>query len=178
MQPHLGRTGLEIGAWPVPKMLQRGRHRVWLQAGGGLGKTLAASALNAKLTCYDSVLPATPTRKAPALLLRPRPWSLSSAQKRCAGRTLFLKGKRVHEVGSFRDLWLVDFFAFQVRDSPHPRPRGRRAFNRGETERVYTAGAGVGLHCPQGAGRIIPPHGRQVAHASSTVISYSIHTPS
>ena len=56
-----------------------------------------------------------------------------------------------------------------------PRPRGRRAFNRGETERVYTAGAGVGLHCPQGAGRIIPPHGRQVAHASSSVISYSIH---
>ncbi|XDA85279.1 hypothetical protein R6Z07F_015053 [Ovis aries] len=41
------------------------------------------------------------------------------------------------------------------------------AFNRGATERLYTAGAGVGLHCPQDAGRIISPRGRQVAHASS-----------
>ena len=71
-------------------------------------------------------------------------------------------------------------------------PPERRAFNHGETERVYTAGPGeslnhpqcvslhrplgVGLHCPHRAGHwwIIPLRGCQVAHA----LSVSFHDQS
>lgn len=61
----------------------------------------------------------------------------------------------------------VGLTSFHFKSEPLPRSQEGGAFNRGATERLYTAGAGVGLHCPQDAGRIISPRGRQVAHASS-----------